>query len=150
MYICLNVIIQAMTLNNNNQSDTPAELTRAEEEVMQVLWKIGKGFVNDLLEHYPEPRPAYNTVSTVIRILEKKGFVDHIAYGKTHEYYPLVSKEEYTRQFMGTVVKGYFDNSLRKMVSFFTGDGHMSMKEMEEIRKIIDQQIEQKKSQSNG
>jgi BlaI family transcriptional regulator, penicillinase repressor len=122
------------------------ELTRAEEEIMQILWQLGKGFVNDVLLLYPEPRPAYNTVSTIIRILEKKGFVGHNAFGKTHEYYPLLSKEDYTRQFMGTVVKGYFDNSLRKMVSFFTGDGTMSMKEMEEIRKIIDQQIEQKKA----
>ncbi len=139
-----------MAPKNEQLSGNPPELTRAEEEVMQVLWMIGKGFVNDVLEHYPEPRPAYNTISTIIRILERKGFADHNAYGKTHEYYPLISKEEYTRQFMGTVVKGYFDNSLRKMVSFFTGDERMSMKEMEEIRKIIDQQIEQKKSQNHG
>jgi BlaI family penicillinase repressor len=134
---------------NDQAEGRSQELTRAEEEIMQILWLLGKGFVNDVLEHFPEPRPAYNTVSTIIRILEKKGFVGHNAFGKTHEYYPLITKQEYTRQFMGTVVKGYFDNSLRKMVSFFTGDGTMSMKEMEEIRKIIDQQIEQKKSKQN-
>jgi BlaI family penicillinase repressor len=139
-----------MAPKNELQSGNPLELTRAEEEVMQILWMLGKGFVNDVLEHYPDPRPAYNTVSTIIRILEKKGFIDHNAYGKTFEYFPLISKTDYTRQFMGTVVRGYFDNSLRKMVSFFTGDEHMSMKEMREIRKIIDQQIEQKKSQNNG
>jgi len=122
------------------------ELTRAEEEVMQILWKISQGFVNDILGHFPDPRPAYNTVSTIIRILEKKGFVDHHAFGKTHQYYPLVSKNDYTRQYMGTFMKGYFDNSYRKMVSFFTGDETISMKEMEEIRRIIDQQIEQKKN----
>jgi BlaI family transcriptional regulator, penicillinase repressor len=138
-----------MTPINKQPFDKSHELTRAEEEVMQILWNLGKGFVNDLLEHFPEPRPAYNTVSTIIRILERKGFVGHNAFGKTHEYFPLISKQDYTRQFMGNVVKGYFDNSLRKMVSFFTGDSNMSMKEMEEIRKIIDTQIEQKKAKNN-
>jgi BlaI family transcriptional regulator, penicillinase repressor len=138
-----------MTLKNNQADFRQQELTRAEEEVMQILWKLGKGFVNDLLEHFPQPRPAYNTVSTITRILEKKGFVGHNAFGKTHEYYPLITKQDYTRQFMGNVVKGYFDNSLRKMVSFFTGDKNMSMKEMEEIRKLIDAQIEQKKAEQH-
>lgn len=138
-----------MTNSNNRPIGRLQELTRAEEEIMQILWNLGKGFVNDVLDHFPEPKPAYNTVSTIIRILEKKGFIDHKAYGKTHEYYPLMSKQEYTRQFMGTVVKGYFDNSLHKMVSFFTGDGTMTMNEMEEIRKIIDQQIELKKARQN-
>jgi BlaI family transcriptional regulator, penicillinase repressor len=138
-----------MTPINKQPVNKPQELTRAEEEIMQILWQLEKGFVNDVLELFPEPKPAYNTVSTIIRILEKKGFIGHNAFGKTHEYYPLISKEDYTRQFMGTVVKGYFDNSFRKMVSFFTGDGTMSMKEMEEIRRIIDQQIEQKKADKN-
>ncbi|NVO21200.1 MAG: BlaI/MecI/CopY family transcriptional regulator [Bacteroidetes bacterium] len=138
-----------MTPIKNQLSPKSPELTRAEEEIMQILWKKGKGFVNDLLEQFAEPKPAYNTVSTIVRILEKKGFIGHNAFGKTHEYYPLISKEEYTRQFMGNVVQGYFDNSLRKMVSFFTGDDKVSMKEMEEIRKIIDKQIEQKKASGN-
>jgi len=138
-----------MATRSNDQSINPPDLTRAEEEVMQILWKLGKGFVNDVLEHYAEPRPAYNTVSTIIRILEKKGFIDHQAYGKTHEYFPLISKQDYTRQFMGNVFKGYFDNSFNKMVSFFTGDESMTMKEMEEIRSIIDRQIQQKKAKNN-
>jgi BlaI family transcriptional regulator, penicillinase repressor len=138
-----------MASKKNKLTINLPELTKAEEEVMQILWKLGKGFVNDLLEHYPEPRPAYNTVSTIIRILERKGFIGHQAYGKTHEYFPLISKEAYTRQFMGNVFKGYFDNSFNKMVSFFTGDESMSMKEMEEIRSIIDQQIQQKKAKNN-
>jgi BlaI family transcriptional regulator, penicillinase repressor len=132
--------------NENNLK----ELTRAEEEVMQVLWKIGKGFVNDILEHFPEPRPAYNTVSTIVRILEKKNFTGHKAFGKTFQYYPLVSKQDYTKLFMGTVVKGYFDNSYKKMVSFFAGDDKVSVKEMEEIRRMIEQQIEHKKLRENG
>lgn len=131
---------------NENQNESMQELTRAEEEVMQILWKMGKGFVNEVLEHFPEPKPAYNTVSTIIRILEKKGFIGHRAFGKAHQYYPLVLKQDYTRQFMGNFMKGYFDNSYRKMVSFFSGDESITVKEMEEIRKIIDQQIEQKKS----
>lgn len=134
-----------MTEKNKIQSHLP-ELTHAEEEVMQILWMLNKGFVNDLLEHYPEPRPAYNTISTVIRILEKKGFVGHKAFGKTHQYFPKISKEGYSRQLMGTVVKGYFDNSYRKLVSFFTGGEQLTMKEMEDIRKIIDEQIELKKA----
>jgi len=125
------------------------ELTRAEEEVMQILWQLEKGFVNDLLEHYQEPKPAYNTISTIIRILEKKGFVGHTSFGKTHEYYPMISKNEYTRLFMGNVVKGYFDNSYKKVVSFFTGNEILSVKEMEELRRIIDEQIAQRKAQQD-
>jgi len=126
---------------------TMKELTRAEEEVMQILWQLEKGFVNDLLEQYPEPKPAYNTISTIIRILEKKGFVGHTSFGKTHEYYPLISKNEYTRLFMGNVVKGYFDNSYKKVVSFFTGNENLSVKEMEELRRIIDEQIAHRKAE---
>ena len=81
------------------------ELTRAELEIMQILWQIEKGFVNDILETMPTPKPAYNTVSTIIRILEKKGFVAHRAYGKSHEYYPIISRTEYTSSFMTSVVK---------------------------------------------
>jgi predicted transcriptional regulator len=135
-----------MKSTSENPIEQRPEFTRAEEEVMQILWKMGKGFVNDVLEHYEEPRPAYNTISTIIRILEKKGFVGHKAFGKTHEYYPLVNKEDYSRRLIGTVVQGYFDNSYRKLVSFFSGDAKLSVKEMEDIRKIIDDQIAQKKS----
>lgn len=128
-----------------NSSSDLKELTKAEEEVMQVLWKIEKGFVNDILEHFDIPKPAYNTISTIVRILEKKGFVGHKAFGKTHEYYPLISKAEYTNLFMKNVIQGYFDNSFKKVVSFFSGNDSLSIKEMEEIRNLIDLQIEQKK-----
>jgi len=138
-----------MNQEKNESVSGMQELTRAEEEVMQILWNLGKGFVNDILDHFPEPKPAYNTVSTIIRILEKKGIVSHKAYGKTHQYYPLISKQEYTRHFMGNIVKGYFDNSYRKLVSFFSGDSSITVREMEEIRKIIDQQIEQKKANNH-
>ena len=120
------------------------DLTKAEEQLMQILWKRKKGFVNDLLDDFPEPKPAYNTVSTIIRILEKKGFVKHKAYGKTHEYYPLVSKEVYTRNLMGGLIKNYFDNSFKSMVSFFTRDQSISADEIDEIMQMIESEKKRK------
>ena len=95
------------------------ELTRAEEQLMQVLWQLEKGFVKDVIEQLPEPKPAYNTVSTIIRILETKGFVNHTAYGKSHEYYPIISKEEYQNFATDKLMSGYFDNSVKHMFSYF-------------------------------
>jgi len=113
------------------------ELTKAEEEVMQILWKSGKGFVKDLLEKFPDPKPAYNTVSTIIRILEAKGFADHKAYGKTHEYFPLVTKEEYSEFIMQSMMKNYFGNSFKKMVSLFAKNNKLTLKELDEMMKEI-------------
>ena len=121
------------------------ELTRAEEEIMHVLWKIEKGFVKDILEHFPEPRPAYNTVSTIVRILQEKGFVAHKAYGRTHEYFPIVSKDEYSKMHMKTFVRDYFSNSFEKMVSFFAREKGISVKEMEEIMKIMQGEMNRQK-----
>ena len=111
----------------------PRELTRAEEEIMQVLWKLGKGFVKDILERLPEPKPAYNTVSTVVRILETKGFVGHTAFGKTHQYHPVVSKPEYTRFYFGNFLKGYFGGSFAGLVSFFAKEENMDIQTLEEL-----------------
>ena len=122
------------------------ELTRAEEQVMQALWKIKKGFVKEVLEHFDEPRPAYNTVSTIVRILQDKGFVDHKAYGRTHEYFPVVSKEEYSRMHLKAFVKDYFSNSFEKMVSFFAKEKGLSLKEMEEIMKIMESEMKKQKT----
>jgi len=122
------------------------ELTRAEEQVMQVLWKIRKGFVKDILEYFDEPKPAYNTVSTIVRILQDKGFVDHKAYGRTHEYYPIVSKDEYSKTHLSTFVNDYFSNSFGKMVSFFAKEQEISIKEMEEIMKIMEAEMSRQKS----
>jgi predicted transcriptional regulator len=121
------------------------DLTKAEEQIMQILWSIEKGFVNDIMENLPEPKPAYNTVSTIVRILEKKGFVDHNAYGKTHEYYPLVSKDKYTKSFMKGFVENYFSNSYENMVSFFSKNEDLSTKEIEDIIKILQEQVDSKK-----
>lgn len=121
------------------------ELTRAEEEVMQVLWKINKGFVKEILEHFEEPKPAYNTVSTIVRILQEKGFVSHKAYGRTHEYFPIVSKEDYSRTHLKVFVKDYFSNSFKKMVSFFAQEKGLSVREMEEIMKIMENEMKKQK-----
>ena len=121
------------------------ELTRAEEQVMQILWKIERGFVKDVVEQLPNPKPAYNTISTIIRILEKKGFVGHKAYGKTHEYFPVVSKKDYTKSFFGSFLDRYFGNSFQQLVSFFSNENEMSLEEMEKIRLLLEKEIENKK-----
>jgi predicted transcriptional regulator len=113
------------------------ELTRAELEIMQILWDRGSGFVNDILEALPEPKPAYNTVSTVVRILEKKGFVDHKAYGKSHEYYPIVDRDSYTQGFMSSVLNNFFGGSASRMVSFLSSNKSISMEEADEIMKLL-------------
>jgi BlaI family penicillinase repressor len=123
------------------------ELTRAEEQVMQVLWKIKRGFVKDVLEHFNDPKPAYNTISTIIRILQDKGFVSHKAYGRTHEYYPVISRDEYSKSHLNSFVNNYFSNSFGKMVSFFAKEKEISMKEMEEIMKIMDGEVRKQKAE---
>lgn len=121
------------------------ELTRAEEQLMQILWKIKKGFIKDLIDRIPEPKPAYNTVSTFIRIMERKGFVDHTAYGKTHEYFPLISKKEYTKLYMKGFIKNYFSNSLQEMVSFFAKEDKMSISELEALLQEVKKDLEKEK-----
>lgn len=118
------------------------ELTKAEEQIMQILWKLDKAFVNDIIDKMPTPKPAYNTVSTIVRILEKKGFVAHKAFGKTHQYFPLTSKKEYTRTFMKNVMGSYFGNSFREMVSFFAKEDNMSVSEIEGLMEEIKKDLE--------
>ena len=121
------------------------DLTKAEEQVMQILWKIEKGFVNDILEKFPNPKPAYNTVSTIVRILEKKEFVSHKAYGKTHQYFPLVSKKVYSKSFLNGFLTNYFGNSHKQLVSFFSDENNLSVKELEEIKQLMEEQIKKQK-----
>ena len=109
------------------------ELTKAEDQVMQILWKIQKGFVKDIIEEMPNPKPAYNTVSTIVRILETKGFVDHKAYGKTHEYFPMITKEKYTKFYLNNLIKGYFNGSFQNLVSFFAKENKMDAHELEKL-----------------
>ncbi|RPH34013.1 MAG: BlaI/MecI/CopY family transcriptional regulator [Bacteroidales bacterium] len=122
------------------------DLTKAEEQIMHILWGIKKGFVNDIMENLPEPKPAYNTVSTIVRILEKKGFVDHNAFGKTHEYFPLISKDKYTKSYLKGFVENYFSNSYQNMVSFFSKNEDMTTKEIEDIIKILQDQVDSKRN----
>lgn len=114
-----------------------AELTRAELEIMNILWERGKAFVNDILADIDEPKPAYNTVSTIVRILEKKGFVGHKAYGKTHEYYPIVAKNDYAKGFMNSVLNNFFGGSVSQMVSFFSENKSISVQETNEILEML-------------
>jgi BlaI family transcriptional regulator, penicillinase repressor len=117
------------------------ELTKAEEQIMQILWELEKGFVKDIVERFPDPKPAYNTVSTIIRILEQKGFVDHNAYGKTHEYFPLVNKKEYTSSYMKNFIHNYFSGSFQEMVSFFAREDKLTVKELNELMKEVQKDI---------
>jgi BlaI family penicillinase repressor len=121
------------------------ELTKAEEQVMQALWKLGPAFVKDIVDQFDEPRPAYNTVSTIVRILEKKGFVGHKAYGKTHEYRPLVSRDDYKKKFVKSFLGRFFGNSFPEMVSFFAGGRDLSLEELEEIQTALQKQIREQK-----
>ena len=109
------------------------ELTKAEDQVMQILWELKTAFVKDIMEKMPDPKPAYNTISTIVRILETKGFVDHKAYGKTHEYFPLISKEKYTKFYLNNLLKGYFDGSFQNLVSFFAKENKLDVKAMEKL-----------------
>ena len=115
----------------------PQELTRAELEIMQVLWAKGATVVRGILDEMPDPKPAYNTVSTIVRILERKGFVGHKAYGKTYEYYPLVSKEAYARRYMDTVLRNFFDGSVSRLVSFFSENRALTAEETDEILTML-------------
>ena len=109
------------------------ELTKAEDQVMQILWTLQKGFVKDIIEEMPNPKPAYNTVSTIVRILESKGFVDHKAYGKTHEYFPLITKEKYTKFYLNNMIKGYFNGSFPNLVSFFAKENKLDVQDLEKL-----------------
>lgn len=112
-------------------------LTKKEEEIMQILWEIEKGFVKDVIEKLNDQKAPYTTVSSIIRILEGKGFVGHKAYGNTYEYYPLITKTDYTKNILPDFVKKYFDNSIKDVVSFLVQDKNLSAEEVQEIISII-------------
>ncbi len=119
------------------------DLTKAEEQAMHILWNLERGFVKDIIEQFPEPKPAYSTVSTIVRILEKKEFVGYKAFGKTHQYFPLVSKEAYTKHTANRLVDNYFDGSFKNLVSFFVRDNEMTVKEMDQLMQIIESRKQQ-------
>lgn len=115
------------------------ELTKAEEQVMQVLWELKQGFVKDLLPHFPDPKPAYNTVSTIIRILEKKGVVSYKSYGKSHQYFPTISREEYRSEQFSSLMKNYFNNSMKQVLSHFSKSGDIKLNEVDEIIQLMEE-----------
>lgn len=126
------------------------ELTKAEEQVMQILWKLKKAFVKDILVEIPEPRPAYNTVSTIVRILEKKGFVGYTAYGKTHEYYPLVERNNYSHFYLKNFLGNYFNGSFERLVSFFAKENNLDVNDVGELMKWVERDMEEPDSESQN
>lgn len=125
-------------------------LTQSEEQIMQILWGLDRGFVKDIRERMPEPKPAYNTVSTIVRILEKKGFVSHQAYGNAHQYFPLITRADYSKNRISSLLKNYFKNSYSELVSFFASEQNMSVREMEEIMQIMDREIRNKQEEDQS
>jgi predicted transcriptional regulator len=119
-------------------------LTNAEEEIMQMLWRLKKAFIKEILEKFDEPKPAYSTVSTIIRILFEKGFVNYKAYGRTYQYFPVISKDEYRKARMSSFVRDYFANSYPKMVSFFVREDFITVKEMDEIMEVLRKEEKEK------
>lgn len=114
------------------------ELTKTEERIMQILWKLEKAFVKDIIQELDEePKPPYNTISSVVRLLEKKGYVGYKAYGKTYEYYPVIKKEEYAKASFSKLFSGYFDNSPAHLLSFMVKEENLSPSDIKELQELI-------------
>ncbi|MBL6445875.1 BlaI/MecI/CopY family transcriptional regulator [Fulvivirga sp. 29W222] len=114
-------------------------LTKAEEKIMKILWDIEKGFIKDIIEQYPDPKPPYNSVSTIVRVLVQKEIVGFKAYGNSHQYYPLVSKEKYRKGQLSKVVSDYYNNSLKQVVNFFSESKKLNEKEVDEVMKMLEE-----------
>ena len=113
------------------------KLAKREEDYMQVLWTLGAAFVKEVITELPDPKPHYNTVATIFKILEEKGFIDHNTYGNSHQYFPLVSKEDYQQGAVTDMIKNYFDNSYLNMVTYFAKEEKISTDDLESIVKLI-------------
>jgi BlaI family penicillinase repressor len=120
------------------------KLTNKEEEIMHILWKLRKAFVKEVMAEITEEQPHYNTLSTIVRNLEEKGFVSHNAFGNTHQYFPIISIEDYRKRFMNTAIDNYFNSSYKNMVSFFAKEEKISAQELREILAMIENQNESK------
>jgi BlaI family transcriptional regulator, penicillinase repressor len=121
------------------------EITKAQEEILQALWQVNNGAVSDVLDILPDPKPAYNTVATVIKVLESKGYVAHKTYGKTNVYYPAISKNEYGQFVLKETFKGLFNGSLNQMMSCFVKNRDVSIQELEELKQLLETEIEKQK-----
>ncbi|WP_452599989.1 BlaI/MecI/CopY family transcriptional regulator [Pontimicrobium sp. MEBiC01747] len=113
-------------------------LTKVEEKIMKILWDIEKGFIKDIIEEYPNPKPPYNSVSTIVRVLVQKEIIGYKAYGKSHQYYPLISKEDYSKGQMKRLVTDYYNNSLSQVVSFFTESKQLKQSELDEAMRMLE------------
>ena len=113
------------------------KLTRAEEQIMHILWQLEKGFIKDILEEFDDPKPAYTTVATVVRILEKKGFVAHREYGNAHQFYPLISRSNYSRKHVNPLFKKYFRGSIKEVVSFFADNNKVHLSDIDDAIKVL-------------
>lgn len=122
------------------------ELSKTEEQLMKYLWKLEKAFMKDLIEAHPDPKPASTTVATLLKRMIDKGYVDYHKYGSVREYYPLVKKSDYFAKHLKGLIKNYFDNSASQFASFFTSETNLTEIELEELKKIVDQEIQKKKS----
>lgn len=119
-------------------------LTNAEETLMQILWKKERAFMKDIIEAYPEPKPATTTVATLLKRMQDKDFVDYIQYGRSREYFPLVAKRDYFSKHVNGLIKNFFNNSATQFASFFTEETNLSKKELEALKEIINDQIKTK------
>ena len=123
-------------------------LTKAEERIMQILWDLKRGFIKDIQEQFPEPRPPYNTISTIVRVLVKKEIVSYKAYGGSYQYFPLISREQYRSDQMGRLMDNYFGNSLKEVVNFLSEKRDLNVNELDEALKMLEELKKQKGSKS--
>ncbi len=122
------------------------QLSNTEEQLMEHLWRLEKAYMSDLLDQFPEPKPAPTTIATLLKRMQEKGFVSYNQHGRSREYYPLVEKSDYFGSHVRGLIKKFFNNSSAQFASFFTTETNLSAKELEELRSIIDREIERKES----
>ncbi len=122
------------------------EITKAQEEILRILWELNDGAVSDIIKKLPDPKPAYTTIATVIKVLEKKGYVSHKKYGKTYVYFPVVSKKEYAHHIVNNSFKGLFNNSFSQIMSFFVKNENLSLNELEELKQLVKKEIQKHKN----
>lgn len=115
------------------------KLTKAEEQLMQVLWSLGPAFLKEIMDAVPEPKPSQSTVSTLLRILREKGFVDYEAFGKSHRYFTLVSKETYASEYLSHFLDRYFNGSFKQMLSFFHRKGELNLQDLDEVMRMAEE-----------
>jgi BlaI family penicillinase repressor len=120
------------------------QLTNAEEQLMQILWKQERAFMKDLIEAYDDPKPATTTIATLLKRMQDKDFVDYIQYGRSREYFPLVKKKDYFSKHVNGLIKNFFNNSASQFASFFTEETNLSKKELENLKALIDNELKKK------